>query len=256
MSNPSSAYSINQHSLASLVGVVALGLPVILHVSTVFGICRFHSISHFYYAPWFGGLFVCALAFIGVFLIAYRAKRPLETNLASVAGLCAFGVALFPTEGPGCDDPIFVASGFVDVVGSTVGPYGSADPETLSDWFTLFPGVDYLHAGSAITLFAFLAWYCLFVFTRVEPERHRRGGGAASPLTGVKKVRNGFYYITGSVIVVSLLAIGAKIVGGSAFWPDWDRNTLTFWFESAALVAFGVSWLVHGRLFGTVLRDE
>ena len=66
------------------------------------------SISHFYYIPIAGDLFVGALIFIGMcMLFVYRADEPrqfmtLDVILTCIAGLAAVCVAIFPTLGSGC----------------------------------------------------------------------------------------------------------------------------------------------------------
>ena len=51
------SYTLDQRWLAVLVGLVALGLPVTMWVGTKLGVCEYHSISHFYYAQFLGGVF-------------------------------------------------------------------------------------------------------------------------------------------------------------------------------------------------------
>ena len=99
----SANYLLDQQFLALIVGMVALGLPfVMLAAASRDAVCFYDSISHFYYAQFFGDVLVAALVFIGTFLLAYRGESQRESTLANFAGFCAFGVALLlPNKVPG-----------------------------------------------------------------------------------------------------------------------------------------------------------
>jgi hypothetical protein len=219
----------DQKRLASLVGFAAFGLPLVLFAGGLIypggwreGLIDI-SISHYYYREVvLGDFFVGTLVFIGTLLLAYRGGNENVGKLASVAGLCAFGVALFPTEG----------WRFV--------PPNVAVPGT--GWTKI------AHYGSAAGLFAILAFFCFFVFTLVEP-RHLDPSGAC---LATKSRRNSLYKISGSVIVGMMLAM---LIGGNLLQPMWDRLHLTFWCEAAALFAFGVSWITVGRAMNHLLLD-
>mgnify|MGYP000392097630 CR=1 FL=1 len=69
----------------------------------------------------------------------------------------------------------------------------------------------------------------------------------------------------GTVILpaLMLLAMAARAVNmgvtnrtenGAAFEARWNAARMTFWCEAVALMAFGVSWAVKGRIFG-LLED-
>ena len=109
-------FSLNQRRLAVWVGLVAFGLPLAMLAGAVAGTCFYDSISHFYYSQFLGALLVAALAFIGTFLIAYKGETPWESRLATVAGWCAFGIALFPTSGRGCEAARFSGRALVDLI--------------------------------------------------------------------------------------------------------------------------------------------
>ena len=219
----------DQKRLASLVGFAAFGLPLTLLIGGLLypggwseGLID-RSISHYYYREIvLGDFFVGTLVFIGTLLLAYRGGNENVGKLASVAGLCAFGVAIFPTEG----------WRFV--------PPNSTVPGT--EWTKV------AHYASAAFLFGILAFFCLFVFTLIEP-RHRDAAGACLQ---TKHRRNVIYKISGSVIIAMMLAIAG---GGNFLQPAWDRNHLTFWCEAAALFAFGVSWITVGRGMNHLLLD-
>lgn len=235
-------YIIHQQFFASIIGVAAIGLPVVMLASAAIQRCFYDSISHFYYAAFFGDILVVTLAIIGVFLLAYRGRNPKENLLASYAGLGALAIALFPTTGTGLDEKYCSGRGFF-----TSNNYGTTGPE-----FELFLGVGFLHYIAAATLFAFLAYYTLVVFTRPI----HRPDYIISPSTSPNKAkRNLIYRLSGIAIVLSLSALLLYATFGQN-WEWWTNYNLTFWFESVALWAFGISWCVKGRIFGSTLLDE
>ena len=59
-------------------------------------------------------------------------------------------------------------------------------------------------------------------------------------------MRNRIYWTSGIVILLSLVLV----IVGFSIDEDWARAfNLTYWAEAIALIAFGVSWLTHGRAF-------
>lgn len=230
-------YEISRRFLASWVGFVALGLPVLM-LAAGFGECFRDSISHYYYGGVAGTLFTGLLFFIGSFLLAYRSVKWV-TWLATVAGVFAFGVALFPTEGTGCEDGTFTGRPFLELTTDADGRVTDAEAAA----FSMAGQAHTAHFISAALLFLILAFFCFFVFTRVLPK-HRLPNGGLKP---EKALRNRIYVICGIVMLVAMVAIAAKIWFGDG-WSFWTALNLTFGFETFALWAFGVSWALKGRL--------
>ena len=109
----------------------------------------------------------------------------------------------------------------------------SAGPNPLPPW------VGVVHWIFSALFFLALAYFCLFLFTRTHPDR------APSP---EKLMRNTVYRTCGVVIVACLVLIALNALlplGLGALKP-------VFWLESAAVIAFGVAWLVKGE---TLLAD-
>ena len=220
----------DQRRLARVVGVVAFGLPIVLGLGGVLlGDFR-EALSGYYYEELvLGDIFVGSLVLIASLLLAYRGWTPHVAQLATFAGVAALLVALVPMEGwvTGCE---------------ALDALGQCETETR-----LYPQIGYwVHAGSAGALFAVLAFFCFFVFTRVPAHR------AHEPLSRAKRMRNAIYRVSGTVIVVSTLAIAA---GDLLAGDGWRGNNLTFWMEALALGAFGTSWMVQGRAVPQQLRD-
>lgn len=196
------------------------------------------SISHYYYGGVAGTLFTGLLFFIGSFLLAYRSVRSV-TWLATAAGVFAFGVALFPTEGTGCEEGSFSGRPFIEL---TTGAEGDVTG-TAAATFSMAGHAATAHLVSAALLFLILAFFCFFVFTRVLPK-HWLPNRALKP---EKALRNRIYVICGIAMLVAMAAIAAKLWFGDG-WSFWTALNLTFWFETFALWAFGVSWALKGRL--------
>lgn len=259
------------------VGLVALTLPFgLLAIWLLGGTCAgIDSISHYYYTRLGGDLLVGALCFIGTLLLffyklpsasqggsvsvdGYMGHGVWDIRAARLAGLCAFGVALAPTSGTGCED---FAGGVARVFlqGTTGGKVAEkvAGTPGFDFWATLGVGggaLTYAHYASALGMFAVLAYFSLLVFPRPQSAR---AAGADGRLEPRKRRRNLVYRICGSLIVVAILGLVYKALfrrEGTPGLEAWNEANLTFWFEALGLVAFGVSWCVKGRLFA-VFRD-
>lgn len=246
-------FELDQRRLAVWVGLIAMLLPSILFLSQTFGTAPRESISHYFYVPGLGGIFVISLAFIGTFLVAYKGVGRWQNRLATLAGWCAFATALFPTEGKGFEEiqnngertilmmRVFTSeSGDAAVVGGKLSEMA----------FNLNNYSKDIHLTAAAILFIFLAIYSLFIFTQPVEGVSRNEG----KLTTVKTARNTIYYLTGIIIIVCLAMIGAHKLNIIQI-DNWDDARLTFWFESIALFAFGIAWMVKGRFYGWFLND-
>lgn len=243
--NNDPTYVANQRVLASLVGLVALGMPAAMLLFGHNDGCVRSSISHHYYTRFLGTIFVGSLVFIGAFLISYRGANWWENVLATIAGVGSMLIAIFPTSGTGCGDQVIQARLFATV--SSPDPMTPMPPED-GQFFDLFALAPTLHLISAATVFIFLAWYCLVVFTRPVPGVSV--DQTTQELTRVKKRRNTIYYVCGALIVLSILAM---FFFRNASW--WDDVYGTLVAETVSLWAFGISWIVKGRLFGFAFND-
>ncbi|MEE4200100.1 hypothetical protein [Erythrobacter sp.] len=212
----------DQRRLARVVGFFAFSMPIVLGLGG-YSLGRFRvALSDYYYEPIvLGDFFVGCLVAIGALLMAYRGWTPKVAQLATLAGLAALVVAFVPMAGwiTGCRE---------------LGP-----DATCADPTTSFPEIGYwVHASAAGLLFAILAFFCLFVFTKVPGGRD---------MTPAKWRRNVIYILSGLTIAVSAIAIA---LGDNLVGPAWRANNLTFWAEALILAAFGVSWMTQGRALG------
>ncbi|WP_171174142.1 hypothetical protein [Ruegeria sp. HKCCD8929] len=271
-------FQVSLRAINKSVGLAAFGLPFALLVAGgLGGACpTIDSISHYYFTRIGGDILVGALSFIGVLLLffyklpdgqtgttgrvdGYLGHKPLDIWLARLAGLCAWGVAFFPTDGAGCES--FDGSTARVFLNDAKG--GDAfDPPTV----TGVPGFDFwagtgvtnviltnLHFISAGGMFLILAYFSIVVFRRPQSKTCAlRAENKEIRLGANKGRRNRWYLIFGLLI---LLAIAALVIKALVFRPGtsgldwWNRNDLTFWFEALALVAFGLSWSMKGRLW-------
>jgi len=244
---------LDQNRLSFIIGLVALSLPAALIAATFFpSVCSYNAISDYYYSPFFSDVFAGSLVFIGALLFAFKGKSKNDGRLASLAGIAAIFTALFPTEGNGCDEATFVGRALVDLSATPEGKLeilGLVQSKASAlDLFQLFPASKFVHGLSALILFAFMAWYCFVVFTHRDDSQMKFNDRPNDE----KIIRDRIYRISGSIIVTAIFYIGIKNVASPDFW---DRFDLTFWFEVAALWAFGFSWMTHGRFFNRALLD-
>jgi hypothetical protein len=151
-----------------------------------------------------------------------------------VGSLCAIGLFNFCCRGYDLKDEL---AGIFSAVCAFGVAFFPTSPEGASPHQKLIGG---LHFTFAALLFLTLAYFCLCLFTMTARDR---------VLTPQKKLRNLLYQICGCAILASIAAI-------FAFWL-MDRTYLIgalgamFFFETTALVAFGIAWLVKGETFLT-----
>lgn len=184
------------------IGAVGIALPIVLVVGHIIMAGRpslLDSLSGYYHTE-MRDVFVGSLCAIGVFLISYRYRWP-EDLLSTLAGVLAIAVALFPTA---TEAPVRAAS-------------------ATHRWIAV------VHQISAAALFALLAVFCLFLFTR--PDR-----AGVPPRASATR----FYRTCGGLI---LLAITLGLASNAL--PHDVRDTLKplLWCEAVAVFAFGAAWL-------------
>jgi hypothetical protein len=242
---------ISYLTLRRLVGWIAIMLPIVLLVSSwvssrtidiyVTSTTVVHSkfpdsVSGYYYTG-MRNFLVGSLCALGVFLIGYNGHDNIDRWTTNIAGGLAICVAFFPTT------PSVNPSSRQQVIGV-------------------------IHLTCAGLLFVLLAWMALrFAKTTPGPTpetwwgRVRAGLGLANTWDDAdadakrrnkrKKTRDKFYRGCAVVILLSMgLALGAN------FLPVWLKKITPtlFWFETLAIFAFGLSWLIKGRSLLPVRR--
>lgn len=216
------------------IGYIGLLLPFVLPIGKILfeGPGLEGSMSAYFYTVT-GRVFVGSLCTIGVFLLSYRYKK-WDIIASIIAGICAIGVAIFPTA-PEVDPTatqkaigivhgvsaglFFVTLAFISILLFTkTNPYQTLKPRKLIDDLSMF------------------------VVTRTDPK---------FPLNPRKKQRNIIYRVCGYMILACI--IGMVIVGIPSIKEHVQQCNLVFWLESIAVFAFGASWLIKGE---TILADR
>jgi len=236
------------------VGWIAFGLPLsLVAVAWLPTVCFHNSISHFYFSPVGGDILVAALGFIGLLLLCLysfdaagcegaRRWTRVDVLLIRLAGIASLLVAFVPTAGTGCDR-VAAEGARAFLTGATESSFDFwavllGRPES-----TGFP-LDAVHYGAAGVMFLILAYVVLRVFTRINSEAAQRDGNR-------KDLRNACYRVLGRMILGVIAVLGVKM-GIGAVAPDflgfWNRLNLTFIFEAAGLFAFGLAWMIKGRV--------
>ena len=100
-----------------------------------------------------------------------------------------------------------------------------------------------IHTAAAVLLFSILAWFCFVPF-----RKNTKGKG------GKKGKRAKLYFACGSVIVASM-AVGliSKLFFSCEKVASLD---LIFWVEAISLGAFGVAWIVAGKVIPWIVDED
>ena len=100
-----------------------------------------------------------------------------------------------------------------------------------------------IHYVAAVILFSIIAYFCLGPFRKnTKGQKGKKGRRAI------------IYLVCGLIILGSMLVIGAA----QLIIPEATRKTLaiTFVGELVALWAFGVAWIVAGKVFAPLVDQE
>ena len=200
------------------IGVLGVGLPVtlvLLSLIPFFNTRVQPSISHYYHTN-LRDLFTGVLCAVGLFLLRYKGHKNKQfwkndSLLTNIAGLMAFGIALFPTDAFTCEEKV----------------------NTLVDRCNGWLG--WLHYGFAGIFFLSLATISIFVFTIGQKKEV---SGNDSMLN-----ENHIYRTCGYLMILFIV-----LTPVCAHFNCFSYSTLTF--EALMLFAFGTSWLIKGRILG------
>ena len=192
------------------IGIIGVALPFVLLIGEILleshRIYFLDSISAYYYSV-MRNVFVGSLCAIGVFLICYQYQH-LDDIVSTVAGICAIGVALFPTTPPD--------------VGAT----------------QLQVTIGLAHLSFATCFFLILASMAIFLFTRTDQKKKGRR----------KQLRNAVYYACGIAIVVFLVLAALIVLVPNLRGTTWLQLLHPILvLEALADLAFGIAWFVKGE---------
>jgi hypothetical protein len=205
---------LSYKALRKAVGWVALGLPFALVIPWwLFGNHMLPTSISGYYYTGMRNLFVGSLCAIALFNLSCRGYDWKDVAAGIFSAICALGVAFFPTTPTCCAAPT---------------PHQE--------------GIGAAHLVFASLLFLTLAYFCLKLFTMTAQ---------GTALTRKKLQRNRVYISCGWAIIASIALIALfKMVGRTYIFGQIGAM---FCFETTALLAFGIAWLVKGE---TVLKDD
>jgi membrane-associated HD superfamily phosphohydrolase len=209
-----------QDDLRKCVGILGVLLPVLLLFYLLL-FCGYHkplsSISHYYYTQ-AGTVFSVIVSLLGIFLLIYKGYEAIDFFVSSLAGIFALCVILFPT------------SNLSELCCDVSKPYAITYLKASS----FRAGFHYFSATIFLSALAYMSY---FLFTKSDKPMDQW------PVQ--KRKRNLVYKICGVVMALAMSVIGLG-QAGIIHQEFYEKHTLTFWMESCAIWAFGISWLVKG----------
>jgi hypothetical protein len=211
---------ISYLTLRKTVGILAIIFPVIIiGGSLISGKCHeiLGNLSTYYHTG-MRNYFVGILCAIALFLFAYNGYDRRDAIAGDIACILALLVAFFPTS---VKEPLppCILSAYENKISSSI------------------------HFFSAGGFFLILAYFSIFLFTKKEPKP-----------TKMKLKRNKLYRICGYVILVCILVMAVLFMLDNFYHGEvLKRYNPTIWFETLALWAFGISWLVKGNV---LMKDK
>jgi len=209
---------ISYLTMRRLIGILGIALPIVVVVGGFIqnGFALQGSISGYYYTN-MRDFFVGLLCGVSLFLVSYKGYEKIDDLVGKMSGIFALGIVIFPTS---------MYSGKVVQVGM----------------FLIYDNIsEYIHLTFSALFFLLLSFNSMFLFTR-------RGPGV---LSKEKKRRNMTFRICGIVMTVAIACATVYTL----FLRDTVISKIfpVIIFESIALLAFGVSWLVKGH---TLFKDK
>lgn len=200
------------------IGYLGISLPILLVGFSLISFFQTQiqpSISDYYYTN-LREIFTGTLSAVGLFLIRYKGHGNTsvwknDNLLTNIAGIMAIGAALVPTN------PADISQKIYTLIPSS------------QNW------LGWLHYGFAGIFFLILALLAINVFTI----------GQANETGAPKSVlnENNIYKACGCLILGTLI-----LVPVSGYLKLFPFSTLVF--ETIALFAFGIAWLIKGRALG------
>lgn len=177
------------------------------------------SISHYYFTR-ASSVFVIIVSLLAIFLLIYKGREPIDFIFSATAGIFALCLIVFPTDNISgiCNDEQHLYS------------------LTIMKVSKFRTGLHYI---SAAIFLSCLAYMSIFLFTKSKKEPEDRG----QP----KRRRNRIFRVCGVIMFAAILVILANFLG----WISdaaFDKYQLTFWMETIAIEAFGLSWLIKAEV--------
>lgn len=210
-------YKTSYYRIRNAVGLLGMAMPILL-----LGINQklLPSISHYYYSK-VSFIFTAILFAFALFLITYKGYNKgkgeiiSDNLLTNIAGVFALLVIIFPTR---CEIPSLCDPCNQELYDHFIFHYSTSTISTI-------------HLCSAGLFLVMMGGMSFFKF----------------PMGKYVKF-NQFYKAMGIVVWLSIAIIGISHIPG----VFKSSQYLTFIFENVALMAFGVSWVVKGKLFSNM----
>jgi hypothetical protein len=214
-----------QNTLRKLVGTLGMILPVslvlFLQIDTRFD-SVLPSISHYYYTRAYG-VFVICVSLLAIFLLVYKGEGLMDYYLSSLAGFSALCVVLFPTG---------------NLCGLEGGRFDNVTVTILTN-SAFRSGFHYLSAAIFLGSLAMMS-LCLFTRSDTPPSKRPKS----------KRIRNRIYRVCAGIMFLAMIVILLGNISDTVIDSSfYNKYSLTFWMEALAVEAFGVSWIVKGRIW-------
>lgn len=200
------------------IGILGIALPLVVVLGGLIENSNMlqGSISGYYYTN-MRDFFVGILCVVALFLISYQGYERIDNIVSNLAGFSALGMIIFPTK---------MSYHNLERVGI----------------FLMEDNISgLLHLFFATFFFFSLSYNSIFLFTK----RH------SAIISKEKRRRNILYRASGIIMLVQILLIILYMVFLRKTYLSKTYPILIF--ESIALFAFGISWLVKGNTF---FRDQ
>lgn len=131
----------------------------------------------------------------------------------------------------------------IDNITAKIGCIASLGASLFPTTFCSDCWVHTLHFVFAFLLFSVFIFFSIYLFRKTDPQKK---------MTMQKKYRNRIYLVCGVIMILCIVAIAI-----SFFLLDdsvTQKYKLVFWFESMALVSFGISWITKSE--SLYLKDK
>lgn len=211
--NNDKRFIVSYLTLRKLIGILGMLLPFacLLGGSLIQSKPVLDSISAYYHSN-IRDIFSGLIFGFSLFLLTYKGYDERDIIMATLSGIAGLGIVIFPCA-------------------SRIEPFSAVGVFQLTD-----STAECIHYGFSALFFILLGINSCFLFTLGDKEQWTKS----------KSIRNRIYRACGIVIFVSLLilVILKLILGDKLLATAW-----TFVFETAMLLAFGISWLVKGETF-------
>lgn len=207
------------YRIRKIIGFLGIFLPILI---VVFHGGLLSSISHYYYSR-SAVFFIAILSSFGLLLVTYnghkldKKKEFFSDNfITHLGGISALLVVLLPTTCNGSYSDIICQSHIYPLFGHDN------------------PTIGIIHLLSAGVFFFTMGYMSIYRFSRTKKKK-------------LRKTKICIYKICGIAVWVSIgIILIEKIV--EQFIPSFHCTEYdVFFFETVAIVAFGISWIVKGK---------